>query len=36
MLGYLHEIYGTVIHGDKRGRELGFPTINLELKNYSN
>ena len=33
MLGYLHEIYGTVVHGDKRGRELGFPTINLELKN---
>ena len=22
---------GTVIHGDKRGRELGFPTANLQL-----
>ena len=33
MLGYHHKIYGTVIQGDKRGRELGFPTINLELKN---
>ena len=32
MLGYHHKIYGTVIQGDKRGRELGFPTINLELK----
>ena len=22
-------VSGTVIHGDKRGRELGFPTANL-------
>jgi riboflavin kinase/FMN adenylyltransferase len=27
-------IQGTVIHGDKRGRELGWPTANLELCNY--
>jgi riboflavin kinase/FMN adenylyltransferase len=27
-------IEGTVIHGDKRGRELGWPTANLELGNY--
>jgi len=27
-------IQGTVIHGDKRGRELGWPTANLELGNY--
>ena len=33
MLGYYHKIYGLVVQGDKRGRELGFPTINLELKN---
>ena len=32
MLGYYHKIYGLVVQGDKRGRELGFPTINLELK----
>ncbi len=27
-------IEGEVIHGDKRGRELGWPTANLELHNY--
>ena len=27
-------IQGEVIHGDKRGRELGWPTANLELGNY--
>ena len=32
MLGYYHKIYGPVVHGDKRGRELGFPTVNLELR----
>lgn len=31
MLGHLHRIEGRVQHGDKRGRELGFPTINLRL-----
>ena len=30
MLGYRHKIYGTVVQGDKRGRELGFPTINFK------
>lgn len=30
MLGRLHDISGTVVHGDHRGRELGFPTANLE------
>ncbi len=29
MLGYYHKIYGLVVQGDKRGRELGFPTINV-------
>jgi riboflavin kinase / FMN adenylyltransferase len=29
-LGYPWFISGTVIHGDKRGRELGFPTANLK------
>jgi riboflavin kinase/FMN adenylyltransferase len=27
-------IEGTVIHGDKRGRDLGWPTANMELGNY--
>ena len=25
---------GTVIHGDKRGREIGYPTANMELGSY--
>jgi riboflavin kinase / FMN adenylyltransferase len=32
MLGHWHRIEGTVEHGDKRGRALGFPTINLPLE----
>lgn len=31
MLGHWHRIEGEVAHGDKRGRELGYPTINLWL-----
>jgi riboflavin kinase / FMN adenylyltransferase len=27
-------IQGAVIHGDKRGRELGYPTANMELGDY--
>src|SRR5580704_7923302 len=30
-LGYPWFITGAVIHGDKRGRELGFPTANIRL-----
>jgi riboflavin kinase / FMN adenylyltransferase len=30
-LGYPWFVSGTVVHGDKRGRELGFPTANLQL-----
>jgi len=30
-LGYLWFVSGKVIHGDKRGRELGFPTANVTL-----
>jgi len=30
-LGYPWFVSGEVIHGDKRGRELGFPTANLKL-----
>jgi riboflavin kinase / FMN adenylyltransferase len=31
LLGYPWFVSGEVIHGDKRGRELGFPTANLRL-----
>ncbi len=29
LLGSPYKLTGTVVHGDKRGRELGFPTANL-------
>ncbi len=29
VLGRLHRVEGTVVHGDHRGRELGYPTANL-------
>ncbi|WP_407318285.1 bifunctional riboflavin kinase/FAD synthetase [Isoptericola halotolerans] len=29
VLGRTHRVRGTVVHGDARGRELGFPTANL-------
>lgn len=28
-LGRPHEIFGTVVHGDERGRTIGFPTANV-------
>jgi riboflavin kinase/FMN adenylyltransferase len=31
LLGYPWFVSGPVVHGDKRGRELGFPTANLRL-----
>ncbi len=31
LLGRPHEVRGTVEHGDQRGRELGFPTANLQI-----
>ena len=31
MLGHTHRIEGCVLHGDKRGRSLGYPTANLDL-----
>ncbi|MBF9034154.1 bifunctional riboflavin kinase/FAD synthetase [Rhodobacterales bacterium HKCCE2091] len=31
MLGHWHRIEGPVLHGEKRGRELGYPTINMAL-----
>jgi len=33
LLGRPFSLYGTVVHGDGRGRELGFPTANLDLHN---
>ncbi|MGC9348741.1 MAG: bifunctional riboflavin kinase/FAD synthetase [Anaerolineae bacterium] len=30
-LGYPYHLTGTVVHGDRRGRELGFPTANLQI-----
>ncbi|MGX7195298.1 riboflavin biosynthesis protein RibF [Enterococcus olivae] len=32
LLGYVYEIDGTVVHGDARGRTLGFPTANIKPK----
>ncbi|MEM8978412.1 MAG: bifunctional riboflavin kinase/FAD synthetase [Pseudomonadota bacterium] len=32
MLGHWHRIEGEILHGDKRGRELGYPTANMSLK----
>jgi riboflavin kinase / FMN adenylyltransferase len=31
LLGRPHEVRGTVMHGDGRGRELGFPTANVAV-----
>ncbi len=32
MLGHWHRIEGKVQHGDKRGRDLGFPTANMSIE----
>ncbi|WP_343081078.1 bifunctional riboflavin kinase/FAD synthetase [Ostreiculturibacter nitratireducens] len=32
MLGHWHRIEGEVLHGDKRGRDLGFPTANMSVE----
>lgn len=31
LLGYPYTTKGTVIHGDKRGRTIGFPTANIRV-----
>jgi riboflavin kinase/FMN adenylyltransferase len=31
MLGHWHRIEGAVIHGEKRGRTLGYPTANMDV-----
>jgi len=35
LLGYHHLIAGRVIHGDARGRDLGYPTANIALTQLS-
>lgn len=32
MLGHWHRIDGSVLHGEKRGRDLGFPTANMSIE----
>ncbi|MCB1394403.1 MAG: bifunctional riboflavin kinase/FAD synthetase [Rhodobacter sp.] len=32
MLGHRHRIDGPVVHGEKRGRELGYPTANMTVE----
>jgi riboflavin kinase / FMN adenylyltransferase len=31
LLGYTYSLSGPIVPGDRRGRELGFPTVNLEI-----
>jgi len=31
ILGRVHDVRGTVVQGDRRGRELGFPTANVAI-----
>lgn len=33
LLGRSYQLSGRVIHGDKRGRDMGFPTANIRVKN---
>lgn len=33
LLGRYHEVRGTVVAGDRRGRTIGFPTANVEVPN---
>ncbi|MAZ66909.1 MAG: bifunctional riboflavin kinase/FMN adenylyltransferase [Kangiellaceae bacterium] len=32
MLGRPYSLFGRVVHGDKRGRQIGFPTANIRLR----
>lgn len=34
-LGYIYSIEGTVVHGDARGRTLGFPTANIKVSHLT-
>ena len=33
LLGRPYSLIGTVVHGDGRGRQIGFPTANIETQN---
>lgn len=33
LLGRPFRLYGKAVHGEKRGRQIGFPTINLDVEN---
>jgi len=35
ILGRPHRVVGTVVHGDHRGRDLGYPTANLALAEHA-
>ncbi len=35
LLGYNYKLSGYVVHGDKRGSEIGFPTANIEVDNVN-
>lgn len=32
LLGHPYSLYGTVVHGEKRGRQLGYPTANIDAE----
>ncbi|ASZ14315.1 bifunctional riboflavin kinase/FAD synthetase [Chitinophaga pendula] len=34
LLGYTYFLEGYVVHGDKMGRKLGYPTANMQLPDY--
>lgn len=34
LLGYKYQLSGRVRHGEKRGRTIGFPTINMKMLNH--
>lgn len=34
LLGYDYEVSGIVVHGEARGRTIGYPTANIESKHY--
>ena len=34
LLGHSYQLSGRVRHGDKRGRTIGFPTLNLRVLNH--
>ena len=34
LLGYNYQLSGRIRHGDKRGRTIGFPTLNMKIPNH--